>query len=65
MFRLMIRVVGSVILALSFTCPVSAQSDGSVLPFPSPPSESVANPRIQDSTMKWPKPPQRLPADAP
>ena len=65
MFRLMIRVLGLVILVLSFTCPVLAQSDGSVLPFPSPPSESVAKPRLQDSTMKWPNPPQRLPADAP
>ena len=40
-------------------------SDGSVLPFPPPPSESVAKPKIEDSTMKWPTAPQRLPADAP
>ena len=28
-------------------------------------SESVAKPRLQDSTMKWPAQPQRLPKDAP
>jgi arylsulfatase len=39
--------------------------DGSVLPFPPPPSESVAKPRLQDSTMQWPKEPGRLPKDAP
>ena len=40
-------------------------ADGSVLPFPPPPSESVAKPRLQDSTMKWAEEPQRLPKDAP
>lgn len=40
-------------------------TDGSVLPFPPTPSESVAKPRLQDSTMKWGTPKQRLPADAP
>jgi hypothetical protein len=39
--------------------------DGSVLPFPPVPMESVIKPRLQDSTMKWPAPPQRLPKDAP
>ena len=40
--------------------------DGSVLPFPpTPMSESVATPRLQDATMKWPAQPQRLPEDAP
>jgi arylsulfatase len=40
--------------------------DGSVLPFPAEPmSSSVAEPRLQDSTMKWPEVPQRLPKDAP
>ena len=39
--------------------------DGSVLPFPPPPTASIARPRLQDSTMKWPNAPQRLPADAP
>ena len=41
-------------------------SDGSVLPFPPMPmSASVAKPRLQDSKMKWPEEPKRLPADAP
>ncbi len=39
--------------------------DGSVLPFPSLKSESVTKPRLQDSKMKWPEEPQRLPKDAP
>ena len=42
-----------------------AQDDGSVLPFPPTPMESVVKPRLQDSTMKWPRQPQRLPEDAP
>ena len=42
------------------------QTDGSVLPFPPMPlSESVAEPRLQDSSMKWPERSSRLPADAP
>ncbi|MCX7547750.1 arylsulfatase [Xanthomarina sp. F1114] len=36
-----------------------------VLPFPPTPMESVTNERIQDSKMKWPTHPQRLPKDAP
>lgn len=45
---------------------VWCQTDGSVLPFPPTPlSESVAKPRLQDSRMKWPEQPTRLPADAP
>jgi len=32
---------------------------------PRTPSESVTKPRLQDSTMKWGTPKQRLPADAP
>ncbi|MCA9258049.1 MAG: arylsulfatase [Planctomycetales bacterium] len=40
-------------------------SDGSVLPFPPQPMAGVVKPRLQDSTMEWPKQPQRLPADAP
>jgi len=35
------------------------------LPFPPTPSQSVIKPRLQDSTMKWGTPKQRLPADAP
>ena len=44
----------------------AGSDDGAVLPFPPAPlSGSVAAPRLQDSTMKWPAEPQRLPADAP
>lgn len=43
----------------------SAPDDGSVLPFPPRPMAGVAKPRLQDSTMKWPAPAQRLPKDAP
>jgi arylsulfatase len=40
--------------------------DGSVLPFPpTPMKDSVARPRLQDSKMKWPAEPKRLPVDAP
>ena len=39
--------------------------DGSVLPFPPTPMASTIGPRLQDSKMQWPQPPQRLPADAP
>ena len=41
-------------------------NDGSILPFPPiPMKDSVAKPRLQDSKMKWPAEPTRLPADAP
>ncbi|NJN05577.1 MAG: arylsulfatase, partial [Rhodobacteraceae bacterium] len=54
------------LLALVTTSGAATPGDGSVLPFPATPmSESVAKPRLQDSTMKWPKQPQHLPADAP
>lgn len=43
----------------------AAPDDGSVLPFPPRPMESVTKPRLQDSTMKWPTEPQRLAKDAP
>lgn len=43
----------------------SISDDGSTLPFPPVPMESVVKPRLQDSTMKWPDEPQRLPNDAP
>lgn len=36
-----------------------------VLPFPPVPMDSVAKPRLQDSTMHWPTRPQRLAKDAP
>ena len=45
---------------------IETSSAGSVLPFPPTPlTESVAKPRLQDSRMRWPEQPQRLPADAP
>lgn len=47
---------------LFIVVPVAAQD---VLPFPPQPLKSVTKPRLQDSTMKWPEQPQRLPADAP
>jgi arylsulfatase A-like enzyme len=41
-------------------------NDGSVLPFPpTPMKDSIAKPRLQDSKMKWPAEPKRLPPDAP
>ncbi|GAB5405871.1 MAG: arylsulfatase [Aureliella sp.] len=44
----------------------SAQEDGSVLPFPPTPlTESVVKPRLQDSSMQWPENPKRLSDDAP
>jgi len=50
-----------------FAATMAAQvpNDGSVLPFPPSPSASVAKPRLQDSTMRWPPPQQRLAKDAP
>ena len=51
----------------SFGLPAFATTptDGSVLPFPPEPMQSVAKPRLQDSTMKWPAPAEHLPKDAP
>ena len=64
------RLMSSMLFALGclvlFPVEVSAQvNDGSVLPFPPIPMDSVTKPRLQDSTMKWPQPPERLPKDAP
>jgi len=39
--------------------------DGSVLPFPPAPMAGVTKQRLQDSTMKWPDAPKRLPENAP
>ncbi len=45
---------------------IQTPNDGSVLPFPPTPlRESVIKPRLQDSSMKWPAAPRRLPAGAP
>jgi arylsulfatase len=43
----------------------AAPEDGSVLPFPPVPMAGAAEPRLQDSTMKWPEVSRRLPEDAP
>ena len=43
----------------------AAPDDGSILPFPPVPMSGAAKPRLQDSIMKWPEEPQRLPKDAP
>ncbi len=45
--------------------PATAPSDGSVLPFPSAPSASVAGRTLQESTMKRRVEPNHLPKDAP
>ncbi len=45
--------------------PSQLKTDGSVLPFPTPPSASVAGPTIQESRMTWRKAPRRLKEDAP
>lgn len=47
------------------TAAFAAVNDGSVLPFAPPPMESIAKQRLEDSKMKWPAPPPRLPKDAP
>lgn len=62
-----LALVGAVaVTAMAFSSPaVATPTDGSVLPFPSLPSESIARPRLQDSTMQWAEEPQRLPKDAP
>jgi len=60
--------VSSMVMTLAGTVSVMAgeiADDGSVLPFPSPQSVSIAKPRLQDSTMQWPAEPQRIPGDAP
>ncbi len=54
--------------ALAFAMPARAQStpdDGSVLPFPPAPMAGKTAERLQDSVMKWPEAPRRLPANAP
>ncbi len=73
------RVLGATFLSLVLVAGCGGQStstshadklstvtgDGSVLPFPATPMAGVVEPRLQDSTMKWPEEPSRLPADAP
>ncbi len=55
-----------ILLALTTAAVAETPNNGSVLPFPpTPMSDSVAKPRLQDSKMQWPQEPSRLPADAP
>lgn len=62
-------ITGLSMLALSLTLAEAAfaatSDDGSVLPFPPEPMAGKTEPRLQDSTMKWPETPQRLPKNAP
>lgn len=58
-FSLILTLLGSLV---SFG---ATPDDGSVLPFPPSRMAWEAKPRLQDSTMKWPEEPKRLPADAP
>jgi arylsulfatase len=60
-----IIVVVTALCLLASPAFAAVPDDGSVLPFPRPPMESVVKPRLQDTTMKWPTPPRRLPKDAP
>jgi len=55
----------SFLAGLAVHSAVQAQSDGRILPFPPTPMGSIVKPRLQDSKMKWPVEPQRLPDDAP
>lgn len=41
------------------------KDNGEVLPFPPTPMASKTAPKLQNSTMKWPEEPKRLPEDAP
>jgi Sulfatase len=52
---------GLAFLTLSTIAAIAQES----LPFPSPPSASIAGPTMQDSVHKWRSAPSRLPADAP
>lgn len=52
------------LLALA-SCVRGGESEGSTLPFPPAPMAGEAKPRLQDSVMKWPQLPRRLPAGAP
>ena len=60
-----LKIIQANLLLVLFATSLSAQDDGSVLPFPPQSMDSVVKPSLQDSTMKWPAQPQRLPADAP
>ncbi|QDU98815.1 sulfatase-like hydrolase/transferase [Lignipirellula cremea] len=62
LLHVLLALVGCCLSSLAHAAP---PDDGSVLPFPSTPSASVAKPRLQDSTHKRRVEPSRLPADAP
>ncbi|MDG1873659.1 MAG: arylsulfatase [Mariniblastus sp.] len=64
MFAKLVQSAISVSTVLLLMATLAAQ-DGSVLPFPATPMDSVARPRLQDSKMKWPREPKRLQDDAP
>ncbi|MFM7208060.1 MAG: arylsulfatase [Planctomycetaceae bacterium] len=53
------------LVTLAAACGDGRAAAQRVLPFPEPPLESVARPRLQDSRPVWPATPRRLPADAP
>ncbi len=59
------RILVAALCGFTLAACAVAPDDGSVLPFPTAPMAGVAKPRLQDSRMKWPAPPQRLPKDAP
>ena len=52
-------------LATAFLCAATQLSAQDVLPFPEPPSASIAGKTLKDSKHQWRKTPQRLPDDAP
>lgn len=55
----------AILLASRSVVAQSPVADGARLPFPAAPMESVVKPLLQDSTMRWPADPQRLPSHAP
>ena len=55
----------AVVVVALLTSNLCAREEGIVLPFPPQPMDSIVKPSLRDSTMTWPVPPQRLPADAP
>lgn len=68
--RRLISLTSRTAIAFALALPAMAQAsdrpeDGSVLPFPPVPMAGVAEQRLQDSTMIWPEPVQRLPENAP
>ncbi len=59
-----LSIIGIALLA-ACTAQKKYSNDGAVLPFKPLPMAGVTRPRLQDSTMKWPKKVDRLPEDAP